>query len=383
MDCIQTQGVSKRYRLYRRPSDRLKEILLRSPRHREFWALRDVDFSVARGECLGVIGENGAGKTTLLSLILGVGKPTSGVLRVHGRVLGVLELGVGFHPELSGRENARLYGALHGFARGEIDAQLGAIRDFSELGAFFDLPLKTYSSGMVARLAFSIATAFDPDVLVIDEALSVGDIHFQKKSFDRILSFKARGKTILFCSHSLYHVLHLCEKALWLKEGRIAFFGEAARAVELYENDIAVKNGPLAHPAPRSTEGPAWIESYAFNKKYFATGEPLLLKIRMASRAATRVHLAVGLGRSDHTVCYMTSTEEEGMAPLDLCGIREVGFHVPGLPLLSGEYFFGIAIFDETANIAYDKLWTEHILVARGSKEMGLFRLGHRWHMGD
>src|SRR5262245_50514875 len=203
---IVADGLTKVYRSYRRPADRLWEALLRRPRHSELRALDDVSFTLPKGEGLGVIGENGAGKSTLLKVLCGVTQPTAGSLRVDGRVAAILELGAGFHPEFTGRQNAVLNAALLGLSEREVDAALPRILDFSELGDFIDRPVKTYSTGMAMRLAFSIATQVEPEVLIVDEALSVGDGYFQKKCMDRMLAFIRGGGTVLFCSHAMYYV---------------------------------------------------------------------------------------------------------------------------------------------------------------------------------
>ena len=241
MTAIRADRVSKTYRVYDSAADRLREILLRRPRHRDFHALRDVSFEVARGGALGLIGENGAGKSTLLKIVAGTTRASSGSIDLHGTVASILELGMGFHPEFSGRENARMNAALLGLSGAEIRRRLPEIRDFSELGDFFDRPVRTYSSGMLLRLAFSVATHCDADVLIVDEALAVGDGYFQKKSVDRITEFQRRGGTLLFCSHALYYVALLCDRAIWLKNGEAAAQGDALTVVRAYETFLQEK----------------------------------------------------------------------------------------------------------------------------------------------
>src|SRR6266702_2675654 len=213
---VRAEGLSKEYKIYRRPADRLIEFVSRRPRHTVFPALQDVTFSVERGETVGIIGQNGAGKSTLLKLLCNVTHPTSGTLQSHGTIASILELGTGFHPEFSGRDNAALNAAILGLSSAEVRRALPEILEFSELGTFLDRPVKTYSSGMYMRLAFSVAVNVDPDILVIDEALAVGDGHFQKKCVDKIREFQESGKTILFCSHALYLVSSICRRTLWL-----------------------------------------------------------------------------------------------------------------------------------------------------------------------
>jgi ABC-type polysaccharide/polyol phosphate transport system ATPase subunit len=234
---ISVRNISKLYRIYDNPSGRLKEILLRGRRkyHRDFWALRDVSFEVPVGETVGIIGRNGAGKTTLLQIIAGVLQPTVGDVRVEGRITALLELGSGFNHEYTGRENIVLAGQILGFSEAEMRARLDVIVRFAELEGFIDQPVKTYSTGMIMRLAFAAAIHVDPDVLIVDEALSVGDVYFQRKSLDRIEYFRQAGKTVLFVSHDPRLIQRFCTRALWLEAGQTAMLGEAREVVTAYE----------------------------------------------------------------------------------------------------------------------------------------------------
>src|SRR5450759_1734808 len=238
---VRADKLCKTYRLYESPADRLKELLLRRPRHRGFQALTDVSFELARGRALGLIGENGAGKSTLLKIVAGTTMPTSGSVERRGVVASILELGMGFHPEFTGRENARMNAALLGLTGPDIRRRLPEIQDFAELGDFFDRPVRTYSSGMALRLAFAVATHADAEVLIVDEALAVGDGYFQKKSIDRITDFQKRGGTLLFCSHALYYIALLCDQAIWLKNGAVAASGPALTVVRAYEEFLQEK----------------------------------------------------------------------------------------------------------------------------------------------
>ena len=236
MHSIAVENVFKDFRIYDRPQDRLLELLLRKQRHKNFHVLQDISFSVLEGRSLGIIGDNGAGKSTLMKLLVGTLQPTSGSIAIKGKVAALLELGAGFHPEFTGRRNIYLNAALLGVSDENIAELEQRIIEFSELGDFIDRPVKTYSSGMYVRLAFSIATMVDPDVLVIDEALSVGDIAFQKKCVERMNEFRKQNKTMIFCSHSMYHVQELCDTAIWLEKGRIREIGESHQVVGHYED---------------------------------------------------------------------------------------------------------------------------------------------------
>jgi len=234
---ISVQNASKLYRIYDKPSGRLKEILLRGRRkyHRDFWALEDVSLEVGTGEAVGLIGRNGAGKTTLLQIIAGVLQPTRGKVSVEGRVTALLELGSGFNPEYTGRENILLSGQILGFSEQEMRRRMDVIVRFAELEGFIDQPVKTYSTGMLMRLAFASAIHVDPDVLIVDEALSVGDVYFQRKSIDRMEYFRKAGKTVLFVSHEPVLVQRFCARALWLEQGRVAMAGDAKEVVTAYQ----------------------------------------------------------------------------------------------------------------------------------------------------
>jgi ABC-type polysaccharide/polyol phosphate transport system ATPase subunit len=236
---ILIEDVSVCYRVPRERLTSFKEYAIRAlqrrVRHDELWALRDVDLEIRRGELFGVIGRNGAGKSTLLKVISRVLRPTRGRVRVWGRPAPLLELGAGFHPELTGRENVFLNGALLGRSRAEIEAQFEAIVDFAELWEFVDAPLRTYSTGMMARLGFAVATAIRPEILIVDEVLSVGDQQFQQKCLARMREFRERGATILLVSHNMELVQGLCERAAWLHHGELRALGSAVEVVGRYQ----------------------------------------------------------------------------------------------------------------------------------------------------
>lgn len=264
---ISARSLSKVYHLYDRPSDRLRQLLWgrRGARYfREFVALQDVSFELPRGEVLGLLGRNGAGKSTLLQIVCGTLAPTSGSVAVRGRVAALLELGAGFNPEFSGRENIYLNAAVLGLSRAQIDERYESIVEFADVPGFIDQPVKTYSSGMYVRLAFAIATSVEPDILVIDEALSVGDGAFARKSFDRIMQLKEGGATILFCSHSIYQVESLCSRALWIEKGRVRMddvssrvayaYGKSLEAQALGEDAAVAAGAAISHAGATGAE---------------------------------------------------------------------------------------------------------------------------------
>ncbi|PHM09245.1 ABC transporter ATP-binding protein [Nostoc sp. 'Peltigera malacea cyanobiont' DB3992] len=239
---ISLKNVSKSYKRYARPVDRLKEILLPGKSQaQEFWALRDINLEVYKGETLGIIGQNGSGKSTLLQIIVGTLTPTSGEVSINGRVSALLELGSGFNPEFTGRQNVFFNGQILGLSKQEIQAKYDEIASFADIGDFIDQPVKTYSSGMFVRLAFAIAVSVNPDILIIDEALAVGDIYFQQKCFDRIRSLKQWGTTLLFVSHDSAAVHKLCDRALLMETGALILDAKPRQVIDFYEAKLLQK----------------------------------------------------------------------------------------------------------------------------------------------
>lgn len=242
---VEAEGLSKRFRMKRRARGGVREV----------WALRNVSFDVARGEAVGIVGRNGAGKSTLLEIVAGTRLPTEGRAVVRGRVAALLQLGAGFHPDFTGRENVFLTGSIQGVARADVEARFDDIAAFADIGHYLDQPVKTYSSGMFARLAFAVATAYEPDILIVDEILAVGDALFQQKCVTRIERMRESGMTLLFVSHSVDRVNALCDRSLLLEGGRSMFFGETSRATDLYLRAIRTERSVSALLSEGATEG--------------------------------------------------------------------------------------------------------------------------------
>ncbi|PIF93305.1 lipopolysaccharide transport system ATP-binding protein [Acidovorax sp. 62] len=431
---LRVRSVSKEYKLYPSPRSRLRALLTGRATHRSHWALRDVSFELQRGECIGVIGDNGAGKSSLLKLLAGTMQPSQGTIERVGRVTAILELGAGFHPDFSGRDNLYFGGSLIGISREEMERLEPEIIEFCELGEALDRPVKTYSSGMTVRLAFALVTAVQPDVLIIDEALAVGDQHFQKKCVERITAFRNSGCTILFCSHSPYHIRHLCDRALWLKAGQVAQFGGTEEVLAAYDvytrqreaGDLAEAAQPIAPALPVDSEsagsceasvsavaepapspggpvvpaasvaaadggggGGACILSVDISnlaepqngQPAVLQGQDLVVTIKARGRGAERPHIGFMIEQSKGVGITSLATHEDGAHPVQQpdgtwCSVLTF----PDLPLHSGDYVISAFLFDETGLAVYDE-WFQfmHFRFIFPKPLPGLVRLPHHW----
>lgn len=392
---ITLRDVGKAYRFYDRPFDRFREVLLRTPSHRLHQALGGVTLDIYRGETFGLVGENGAGKSTFLKLVAGTIRPTSGHLHVEGRVAALLELGAGFHPEETGRDNVRFMAALNGVPPQRVEEYYQRVTEFAELPEdVLDRPVKTYSSGMFMRLAFSAATAVDPDVLVIDEALSVGDMHFQKKSLDRIMQFREAGKTVLFCSHNLYQVRSLCMRAAWIHGGRIMALGDTEHVVTAYESHERAKEQTTREaylPSQRAASGTLAPVSFVdatletpdgINPAFIETFQPLRLVLEVEShRDDTPFHVGFAIVRNDKENVFGTSTHfKQPERPLRGAGRHRVALRFPAFPLLSGDYLLSVYILDNTGLQVLDMAeGIRPFRVHHMGREFGFVHLPHEW----
>ena len=394
---VRAEGLSKTYRIYDTAGERLRELIFRRRRHREFHALSDVSFTLPRGKALGLIGENGAGKSTLLKIVAGTTRASSGRVDRAGTVASILELGMGFHPEFTGRENARMNAALLGLSGPEVRRRLPEIQEFAELGDFFDRPVRTYSSGMALRLAFAVATHADAEILIVDEALAVGDGYFQKKSIDRITEFQRRGGTLLFCSHALYYVALLCEEALWLRNGKVAASGAALSVVRQYEVFLQEKERALAHDAPPemvrvaagAAEGrrPARLtevlvhDGSGYPRAEFAAGETLAVDVEFETTdPSLAFHVRVGVDREDGMQVFAMDTRRETWAPLTAQPRHRVRLVVPELPIAQGDFRVYVYLGDEKALHVHDvRILKPGFTVASSDYVVGLVRPRHVW----
>lgn len=382
---VTAQHLSKVYRVHANPLNRALELVTRRPRHRAFHALDDVTFSVPAGQGFGLIGENGAGKSTLLKILSGITAPSRGELAVRGKVASILELGSAFHPELSGRQNIVLNAALLGLSESEIREKTPQIIGFSELEDFIDQPVKTYSTGMAMRLGFAIATQVEPDVLIIDEALSVGDGYFQKKCIDRLLEFTSGGGTLLLCSHAMYYVSAFCSQALWLQNGKVAACGPSQDVVRQYEEFLLAKAGS-SHAEDALVAGPARISDVRLPGGTLARqGETLALEIDWGTDdPALEFHVGFGLNRIDGVEVCSFSTQLDGRPPLSGSRRYSVRLELPDLQIIKGRFTIYAFLLDAAGLHIYDRqILSDAFAVESPRYAIGLAHFPHRWSGGS
>ena len=389
---VVARNLGKTYRLYRRPADRLVELVTGRPRYVDFQALERVSFELPKGGSLGLVGENGAGKSTLLKLIAGTAAPSEGNVETRGAVASILELGMGFHPEFSGLENARINSALLGLSASEIRRRLPEIRAFSELGDFFDRPVKTYSSGMALRLAFAVATHVDAEVLIIDEALSVGDGYFQKKSVDRIVQFRQQGGTLLFCSHALYYVATLCDRAIWLDHGRVREEGAVLPVVRHYEAYLQTREERRRREAPAvvSAGGASRItdvvvhDGSGFPASEFRSGSTVAVDVVFDSAdPATLLTVRVGIDREDGVQVFAADTRE-AHPPFRGSRRYRVRLTLPDFPVSHGDFNVFAYLGDEHGLHLHDaRILSPGFSVIAPDYAVGLITSARTWSVLD
>lgn len=392
---LEVSDLGKAYPIYETPKSRLNTLITGRTPSKCHWALKDVNFELNKGQCLGIVGDNGAGKSTLLKLICRTLQPTAGTVTRSGRLTAILELGSGFHPEFTGRENIRFGAGLLGLDTTQmIDLEPGII-EFSELADAIDRPVKTYSSGMTVRLAFALVTALIPDVLIIDEALAVGDQHFQKRCIERINQFRESGCTILFCSHGMYHIRQLCDKALWLDGGTVKAYGETETVLACYEEHIRSLDSNQAQlpvqtraamPDVASAPGHSFIRSVDVSELEgdelpLLVSKDLTITVVAYGAGGERPHIAVMLERADGVCITAVGTHADNTAPTDIGSGQWLSvLCFPNLPLYSGEYVVSAFLFDSTGVLVYDE-WRScaRFFHAYKTIEIGLVRLPHFW----
>jgi lipopolysaccharide transport system ATP-binding protein len=406
---IRVREVGKRFARY--PAGRpqaLKHLFPELWRRRSvehFWALDEVSLDVRQGEMLGIVGHNGSGKSTLLRILGGVMRPDRGQVDVRGRVTGLLQLGVGFHPDLSGRDNVFTNGIIAGLTRREVAQRMDSIVAFAEVEEFIDNPLRTYSTGMRMRLGFATAVHTDPDVLLIDEVLTVGDIGFQRKCLERIREYKAAGCAIVFVSHSLAEVEQECERALWLHKGRVAAYGEAAHVAEEYKTAMLNETRRRTSTSRATRTLPGGVE-LVLNENRFGSLEMEIEQVRLLNAAgyptdeverSGRLSVEIGyhvpepiespifnvsISNDRDVECCDVNSDSGGLTVPRLHGRGRVVLHFGRLDLAAGEYFVNVGVYESAWSYTYDYHWRVYSLrVKADQSDGGFLSPPRRWEL--
>ena len=409
MSVIQVNDIHKNFKVYLDKGHTLKDRLLfwNRNKHEERGVLNGISFEVEQGEAVGLVGHNGCGKSTLLKLMTRILEPTSGSINITGRVSSLIELGAGFHPDMTGRENIYTNAAIFGLTKKEIDGRLNDIIEFSELQDYIENPVRTYSSGMYMRLAFSVAINVDADVLLIDEILAVGDAAFQSKCFDKLMDIKAKGTTIVIVSHSLSQIEQICERSIWIDKGLIRMMGKPNEVHPEYmefmgnkkktaviqtkekeaDNSDSKKENLAGDEKENEKEFTAEIikaellDSEGIKKENFKAGEEVTLKISYKANPKNIEDVLIGLlfYRVDNVQCYGTNTQRERVPAFKLNESGEILCHFDKLNLVEGSYWIDIAVRSQDM-FAYDyKARAVRFNVYSGIQEVGIARLEHTW----
>ena len=392
---IDIKNLTKKYALYAKPKDRLKEALnpFRKSYHEDFYALNNLNIEVAKGETVGFIGENGSGKSTLLKIITGVLTQTSGEIKIDGKISALLELGSGFNPEYSGYENIYLNGMVLGFSREQIDDMVDDIITFADIGDHINQPVKTYSSGMFVRLAFAVAINVDPDILIVDEALAVGDLEFQLKCMEKFTELRNAGKTILFVSHDVNAVRRFCDRVYWLKNGVVEAEGETMEITETYENFLKKKSLKTVDRDNSSSEDFSAYDIVEVKSAELLDGDLQPLEIvEQDSKVVVKVTynvkddsikkpvLGVAIRTVDNNyVCGLNTLLDEESIPWKK-GENVFYLEYEKMALLGGEYYFDVALFEENATVplVYKTRYLTMFISGKYVGE-GIVVLDHKW----
>ncbi len=374
---VRLRGVSRKFKVVHERSATLKETLIRRRRssYTELWAVKDVDLDIRRGEAVAIVGRNGSGKSTLLKMLAGIYGPHVGTIEVGGTMSSMLELGAGFHPDFTGRENVFMNGAIHGLSERQVRERLDEIIDFAQLHEFIDMPVRTYSSGMQMRLAFSVAAHVEPDILLLDEVLAVGDEAFQRKCMGRIYDFLHGGGTLVFVSHDPNAVEQTCDRAILMDSGRVVQDDIPARVMETYHRLLAEgtdaigaevthdTDHPEEHEAPSALGG--WgtgeiaitsvsLSGAAGPADRFVSGEPFTVNMELLAREDLDApNIGVSIASGDGTVCFGTNTRLDDVATPNVNGSLSVRFSVEHLPLHEGRFDVTVAVHSHDEKIIY------------------------------
>ncbi|MFZ3171867.1 MAG: ABC transporter ATP-binding protein [Carboxydocellales bacterium] len=423
MNVIEVKDVWKKFRLYhdKRPTLKEKFLFRGTGKSEDFWALKGINLTITKGLTVGLIGQNGSGKSTLLKLLTKIIYPNKGIITVHGKVSSLLELGAGFHPDFTGRENIYMNSSIFGLTKREIDKSIDQIVEFSELEEFIDSPIRSYSSGMYMRLAFATAINVDPDVLLLDEILAVGDISFQKKCLNKIKELKNQGKTIVFVSHEHGAVEKLCDKAAWLHHGELKYFGDTKQVIDKYLVELSQKREQqlitehtLECEVPQIELGSTEVdtnnqeivqnsEEIDKNQDRWGTKEIEITEVKMFSSQLVEKYLfetgesieiliyykvnmnveepvfGIGFIRNDGLQCYGTNTHIDKMKICNLDTKGCIKFKIGSLDLLEGQYTLEVAVHDDDGR-AYDYIIRKYgFEVFSRIADVGVARIPHEW----
>ncbi|KRE86373.1 teichoic acid ABC transporter ATP-binding protein [Paenibacillus sp. Soil766] len=397
---IQLVNVTKSYKIYEKQIDRLKEALspIRQKHHKDFKALNNISISIKRGESVGIVGVNGSGKSTFLKLIAGVVTPTSGEIKINGKVSAILELGAGFNPEYTGIENIYLNGTIMGYERIEIDQKLESILSFAEIGDFIYQPVKTYSSGMFARLAFAVAINVEPDILIVDEALSVGDTKFQLKCIEKMKHIRENGTTILFVSHAIEQIKRFCTRAIWIDKGFLRDDGSANDIVNIYEDSLYLdtkssedsKDIDLftdiseSFSIPVDSNEVGRIVNVSFGSLELKTFDTLQVDILydVYDEAVPNLLVGVAIYDRDRKYIFGPNTYLDKVEIPFGKGRHSIQYRIPRIPLLSGTYFIDVGLFSEKGLVMIDyKTSIEQFTIKSEYFTEGLAYIEHEWRV--
>jgi len=392
---ISVEGVSRRFRIHARETRTLKDLFVQrgNSQATDVWALHDVSLDVSRGAAVGLIGRNGSGKTTLLRIVAGIIKPTTGRVSAEGRIGSLLELGAGFHPDFTGRENVYLNGAIQGLRRRDIRERFDEIVAFAELEHAIDRPVRTYSSGMTMRLGFAIAAFLDADILLLDEVFAVGDEAFQRKCFGRIFAFKENGGTIVFVSHDASAVERLCERSVLLNSGSVAFDGPTREAVARYRRSLAADSDPAERGAGLREWGTGevtiasavLIGQEGAERLQFLSGEPFALRVAVAAHDGTPPpRLQLELRDDAGTLVAGEAVDLRELGWTSANGEGSVRFEIGSLPLVDGRFHLRLGLTDESGERLYHQLDDALVFVVYpGGEERGVVRFAGSWALEE
>ena len=405
---IEIHDLTKVYKMYDKPIDRLKESLSITHKQysKDFYALDNINLEIRRGENIGIIGTNGAGKSTLLKIITGVLSPTSGTVKVNGKISALLELGAGFNPEYTGLENIYLNGTMMGYTREEVDAKVDGILQFADIGDFIHQPVKTYSSGMFARLAFAVAINVEPEILIVDEALSVGDVRFQMKCMNKMKEMMAGGTTVLFVSHDTNAIKRFCSRSIWMSHGNVVADGDVDTITDQYLDFLKLGENAFfnvskegiseldAADLPAFTPGENIADIISFrvlNKKgkevdEFTLNEVITIEVIYDVYDETITHPVLGIairGMDDDYVCGLNTLLDNVSIPWNYGRNRFYLVYENGVLATGGKYYFDAALFDETATvpIQYKSMIKQFLIISKYTGE-GRVIIPHKWRDG-